>query len=254
MKQKIQFKRDGLNLVGELTTPDKPDSFDLVILMYGFGGPVTPPNANTLLPDLAKMLGEAGLATLLFDFAGHNGSEGQIEDMTVLNGIADANAALQYVLHEVAGVKRIFLLGHSQGGVIASMLAGYYPDKIAKLVLLAPAATLVDDAKIGECQGNRYDPDQMPEQLEFPGGWKLNSFYFRTARFLNIYEVARNFEGPVLALHGSDDQIVNNYASRHYQAIYKHCERHLIEGSDHGLHINRQEVFDRVGNFLAKED
>lgn len=251
MKKEITIKRAGLKLVGNLWTPDDKDEFNLAILMYGFSGPKKPKNANTLIPDLAERLNKHDIATITFDFAGHNDSEGNIENMTVLNEISDANAVLKYAL-SLKNVKKIFLVGHSQGGVISSMMAGYYPDKITKLVLMAPAATLVDDAKIGVCQSNTYDPDNMPDQIKFHD-WELNSFYFRTARFLNVYEVAANFHKPVLALHGTDDKIVNNYASRHYQAIYDNCDFHLIPGGDHGLHTGREEVFNYVENFLKGE-
>ena len=65
--------------------------------------------------------------------------------MTVLNEIEDANAILNYVKTD-PHVRNIYLVGHSQGGVVASMLAGLYPDLIKKVVLLAPATTLKSDA------------------------------------------------------------------------------------------------------------
>ncbi len=116
---------------------------------------------------------------------------------------------------------------------------------------MSPAATLVDDAKLGTCMGGDYDPERVPDKLDF-NDFQLNGWYFRTAKFLNVYETAAAFHGPVLALHGEEDAIVNNYASQHYQAIYDDCEFHLIPGSDHGLHQKRQEVYDRVLDFLTK--
>ena len=246
----ITITRAGLKLAAKVSVPDT-DKYDLVIFMYGFGGPKMPKNANTLIPDLAKTLQKQNLGTIIFDFAGHNQSEGNISDMTIFNQIEDANKVLQYAL-QLKGVNHIYLLGHSQGGVVASMLAGYYADKISKLVLLAPAATLVDDARLGKSQGETYDPHHIPDKLRIHQEWDLNGFYFRTAQFLNVYDVAQNFRGPVLDLHGAADKIINNYASRHYQAIYDNCEFHLIPNGDHGLHVGRDEVMSRVVNFLAK--
>ena len=65
--------------------------------------------------------------------------------MTVCNEIADGKAILDYVRTD-PHVRDIFLVGHSQGGVVASMLAGLYPDVVKKVVLLAPAAQLKDEA------------------------------------------------------------------------------------------------------------
>ena len=66
-----------------------------------------------------------------FDFNGHGDSDGEFENMTVLNEIEDANAILNYVKTD-PHVRNIYLVGHSQGGVVASMLAGLYPDIIKK--------------------------------------------------------------------------------------------------------------------------
>ena len=57
--------------------------------------------------------------------------------MTVLNEIEDANAILKYVKKD-KHVRKIFLLGHSQGGVIVSILAGLYPDIVDGLNFEVP--------------------------------------------------------------------------------------------------------------------
>lgn len=51
--------------------------------------------------------------------------------MTIFNELADANAVLSFA-QQLKGVRRIYLLGHSQGGVIASLMAAYYPDLIGE--------------------------------------------------------------------------------------------------------------------------
>ena len=136
----VELKRDGLTLRGELLLPEK-DSYDIAILMHGFTG-----NRNgELLTALADALLEKGVASVRFDFNGHGDSGGKLEDMTVLNEIADAKVILDYA-KSLKHVRNIFLFGHSQGGVVASMIAGYYPEVFKKIILSAPAATLKDDA------------------------------------------------------------------------------------------------------------
>ena len=118
----VALKRDGLTLRGELLLPEK-DSYDIAILMHGFTG-----NRNgELLTALADALLEKGVASVRFDFNGHGDSDGKLEDMTVLNEIADAKVILDYA-KSLEHVRNIFLFGHSQGGVVASMIAGYYPE------------------------------------------------------------------------------------------------------------------------------
>lgn len=248
LEKKITFKREILTLQGLLHTPDK-ENFDLAILIYGFAGHMNNSPCK-LLPNLAPKLWDKDIATLRFDFSGHGDSDGQIEDMNVLSQLEDANAALQYVKN-IAGVKNIYLIGHSQGGVVTSMLAGYYPDVIAKEVLINPAATLVDDAKIGTCWGVDYDPNHVPDEVKL-APFTLKSFYFRTAKFLNIYDVAQAFTNPALVLTGSNDEIVNNYASRHYHAVLPNNEFHILQGGNHNMDDVRDELNDLILKFLTK--
>lgn len=248
-EKNITIKRDGINLAAKVALPKK-NYYDVAILAYGFVGAMDP-KINDLLPVLAKKLNEKGIATIRFDFNGHGESEGNLENMSIYNELEDYHAVLQYVLDNFKGIQQLYLIGHSQGGVISSMMAGFYPDKVNKLVILSPAATLVDDAKIGTCMGINYNPSDIPKKIDFEG-FRLKDWYFRTAKFINIFEIAKAFHGPVLALHGKKDKIVNPYASIHYQAMLENCELHLISDSDHGLYTNRDEVYSKILNFLDK--
>lgn len=226
----VEIKRDGLTLRGILNTPKK-DKFDLVILMHGFTADKGD-QPGSLLYELANNFEERGLATLRFDFNGHGQSDGEFKNMTVLNELGDAEAILEYA-RSIEGVEKLYLLGHSQGGVVASMMAGYYPDKINKLILLSPAATLKDDAQNGNLQGSEYDPNNVPDELRILDGKTVGGFYLRTAQKLPIYEVAGLYKGPVCLIHGSDDEIVNNIASERYSDTYSNSELHLIPSADH---------------------
>lgn len=248
---KVEIKRDGLTLRGEFHKPNV-EKFNLVILMHGFTSNrgVDP---DQLLYQLAERFENNGLATLRFDFNGHGESDGRFQDMTVLNEIEDGKAILDYA-RNLSGVEKIYLLGHSQGGVVASMLAGYYPDKIAKLALLAPAATLKDDALKGDTQGYTYDPKNIPDELPIKKGLILGGFYLRTAQTLPIYEVAKEYRGPVCLIHGLKDTVVNNIASKRYDDVYSNDQLHLLEDADHGFGIgnSRQEALDIATQFMMK--
>lgn len=247
----VEIKRDGLTLRGTFTKPNT-DKFNLVILMHGFTSNrgIEP---DQLLYQLALRLAANNLATLRFDFNGHGTSDGKFEDMTVLNEISDGKAILDYA-RNIPGVEKIYLLGHSQGGVVASMLAGYYPEKIAKLALLAPAATLKDDALKGNTQGFTYDPHNIPDTLPIKKGLTLGGFYLRTAQTLPIYEVAQEYHGPVCLIHGLKDTVVNKIASVRYDEVYVDDKLHLLADADHGFSIgnSRQEALDIVAKFFSE--
>lgn len=247
----VEIKRDGLTLRGTLTKPSTA-KFNLVILMHGFTSNrgIT---SDQLLYQLANRFADKGMATLRFDFNGHGQSDGEFKNMTVLNEIADGKVILDYA-RKINGVDQIYLLGHSQGGVVASMLAGYYHDRIDKLVLLAPAATLKDDALKGDTQGYTYDPEHIPDELPIKKGLTLGGFYLRTAQTLPIYEVASKYTGPVQLVHGLDDQVVNNIASKRYDEVYQHDQLTLLPKADHGFTEgeSRAEVLDIATGFLME--
>lgn len=103
-----------------------PDGFDrtrdrctVVILMHGImPNPVTIP-----LPHFARALVNSGYAALRFFFYGNWGSDGTNEEVTVPGEIEDARAVYRLV-RSWPFADKVVLLGHSQGGVVAGMLAG----------------------------------------------------------------------------------------------------------------------------------
>lgn len=229
----ITLERDGLQLVG---TREEPfgEIYDMAIIFHGFTA-----NRNTsLLKEITNILQDENIASVRFDFNGHGDSDGKFENMTVLNEIEDANAILNYVKTD-PHVRNIYLVGHSQGGVVASMLAGLYPDLIKKVVLLAPAATLKNDALEGNTQGVTYNPDHIPDRLLFKD-LTLGGFYLRIAQQLPIYEVSAQFTKPVCLIHGTDDTVVSPNALKKYDQIYQNSTLHLIEGADHCFSDNYQ--------------
>ena len=246
----ITIQRDGLSLFGLLEGADKVENEEIAVLMHGFKGDLGY-RKGALLDDLVQTLNAAGLATLRFDFSGCGNSGGRFQDMTVLSEILDGLKIIEYARYTVKA-KRIYLIGHSQGGVVASMLAGYFPDIIAKLILMAPAATLKDDAIKGECQGVVYDPAHIPDYILIDG-FKVGGDYFRTAQTLPIYEVAAQYSGPVLLIHGALDKVVAPVASERYKAVYENSSYHLLEGAGHNLSGQtgqRQTVRDLACSFL----
>ena len=128
-----------------------PDGFNtesgrcpMVILMHG----VFSSKDYNPMPALAKGLAAAGIASIRFDFDGHGKSEGRMEDMTVEKEIADAMAVWTYV-KGLPYVSEIGFLGHSQGGVVASMTAGELSERQVQTILriLAEPDSILPDSK-----------------------------------------------------------------------------------------------------------
>ena len=223
----ITLKRDGLKLYGRYERATATNQ-GVAILMHGFTGNLGY-SKTSLLYELSHQLNAHQIATVRFDFNGHGKSEGNFSDMTVLNEIADAKAALDYVRCQLPAAP-IYRMGHTQGGVVASMLAGYYPEYINKLVLLAPAATVKHDGL--RQHGLNYDPQHIPDQIPFRHR-QVGGFYLRTARTLPIFETAAQYHGPVCLLHGTADELVPPQTSEQFRAHYQNSVLRQIPGGNH---------------------
>lgn len=246
MIQKLTIPGAAGKISALLQRPSDQTSCPLVILMHGF-------MANkTLEPlkSLADRLEKIGIASLRFDFDGHGQSAGKFVDMTVLTELEDSRRVYDFA-RRLDFVTGIALAGHSQGGVVAGMLAGELTDQIRALVLLAPAAVLRDDACKGKLMGRTYDPADPPRRL-FVLFHYVGRDYFRVAQGLKIYETSARYRGPVCLIHGKNDKIVPYSYSEKYHACYADSELYLLEGENHFLSKKRPEVVATAVSFLER--
>ena len=193
----------------------------MVILMHGiFSSKDYGP-----MPQLARGLAKAGIASIRFDFDGHGRSEGRKQDMTIEKELADARAVWNYV-QGLPYVTAIGLLGHSQGGVVASMTAGRLAaeggNALAGFVLLAPGSVIKEACQGGKFFNARFDPKDPPEYIRCWGMYKLGREYLVTTQQLDIYGTAASYSGPVLLLHGDRDGIVPMWCSERFRQTYGH--------------------------------
>lgn len=128
-----------ISLAGTLTLPENGSNFPAVVLISGSG----PQNRNEELLGhkpflvLADYLTRNGIAVLRYDDRGTAGSEGDFAAATSADFATDVASAVAYLqTRSEINHKHIGLVGHSEGGLIAPMVAAKSPD-IAFIVLLA---------------------------------------------------------------------------------------------------------------------
>ena len=246
--QNLSLDGDHGKLSAVLQTPDAQKNFPLVILCHGFTGNKESP----LLTRIANELEKRGIASIRFDFNGHGKSDGNFQDMTILNEIVDAKKVYDCV-SKMPNVTSISIAGHSQGGVVASMLAGDLgAEKIKAVALLAPASVLRDDAIRGNLFGKIYDPLNPPEFVQHLN-YKIGRNYILTAQTLPIYETAEKFTGPVLMIHGTGDITVPYTCSLSYKKIYKRGLVMLLDKADHGFTGQEDRVARTCAEFFARQ-
>lgn len=127
---------------------------------------------------IIKILNEKGIGVIRYDFNGCGQSEGDFQNMTVLNEIEDLLCVISYV-RSLPVTENISLVGHSQGGVVTSMVGGDCSDKQIKCeVLLSAAAVLCEDAIRGITQGAKFAPWHLGQPYyELPREMKLGRDY-----------------------------------------------------------------------------
>lgn len=139
--QEVTFenKGAGISLAGTLTLPKKEGVFPVVILISGSG----PQNRDEELMGhkpflvLSDYLTKNGIAVLRYDDRGTALSKGDFKTATSADFATDVEAGIAYLkTRKEINKKKIGLIGHSEGGLIAPMVATQSKD-VSFIVLLA---------------------------------------------------------------------------------------------------------------------
>lgn len=135
----FQNIKAGISLSGTLTLPEKEGRFPVVILISGSG----PQNRDEELLGhkpflvISDYLTRNGIGVLRYDDRGVGASTGDFKTATSAHFAADVASAIVYLkTRKEVDSKKIGLIGHSEGGLIAPMVAGK-SDDVAFIVLLA---------------------------------------------------------------------------------------------------------------------
>ncbi len=192
---------------------------------------------------IADALARAGIATLRYDDRGFSGYTGNINDCTVEDFKNDALAGLNMLKKRF---DKVGIIGHSEGGTIAMMLAA---EKNADFIIslagmsVSGAEALVwqnrialEDAGLPEETVNAYcsligeafdvkvNGGKMPQadQEDIPEGLKQNyqavlaqmqTPYMSHFLALDVRPVLQNITCPVLALNGTKDVQVEHVSN-----------------------------------------
>ncbi len=137
----ISFENKDANIVlaGTLTLPQKNGLFPAVVLISGSGPQTREEEVFGHKPFLvlSDYLTRNGIAVLRFDDRGTGASKGDFQSATSLDFSTDVEAAVKYLqTRKEIDKKKIGLIGHSEGGIIAPMVA-VKSDAVAYIVLLA---------------------------------------------------------------------------------------------------------------------
>lgn len=205
-----------------------------VVFLGGFNSDMMGQKAT----HLSGWAAERGRAFLRLDYRGHGASSGRFQDGSIGDWLADALAAFDALTEG----KQV-VVGSSMGGWFAMLLAKLRPDRVAGLMLLAPAP---------DFPKRLVEPNLPPDArvaLARDGVWLRPSRYSDSAwpftRHLLEESVAHHVldgdpipvSGPVHILHGDRDQDVPwQHGLKSKDALEaEELVFHLLKGGDHRL-------------------
>ncbi|MEM6728007.1 MAG: alpha/beta fold hydrolase [Pseudomonadota bacterium] len=212
----VTLLNGGQEFVGTLCALED-ETAPTVLLLHGFTG------ARDELPSeavpegvfayTAKALADAGYQSLRIDFRGSGESLGDLtfEDTTFKGQIADAQAAVAYLADQATS--EVYVIGWSQGGLVAAALAGRGAD-VAGVALWNAVAD--PRATYGALFGSEAleaaiaAPADEVRELALPWGVELTlkgAFFDDVAALDPLMEIA-SYGGPLLAANGMTDTLV----------------------------------------------
>ncbi|WDL99081.1 alpha/beta hydrolase family protein [Alicyclobacillus sp. ALC3] len=222
MQRSIELTHHGLTLRGMAHIPDgATEPLPAVVMYHGFTATRIEP--HRLFVKIGRALESVGMASFRFDFSGNGESDGDFEDVTISGEIAEAHAMLDYVLADVlADVNvdpaRVTLVGMSMGGLVASQVAGDRPDDVQRLVLLGPAGGSVYEVVSSLLTESGADLTVDMPYYDYLGNRVSRTLLQDLAAF-RVYDRAKTYRGPVLILHGQQDEVVPSATASEYQEM-----------------------------------
>jgi pimeloyl-ACP methyl ester carboxylesterase len=236
---------DGIRLHAKLDQVSEKGP--LCILIHGFTGHIE----ETHIVAVSKGINAVGIATLRADMYGHGHSDGEFKKHTLFKWMTNVLTVIDYA-RALDFVTDIYLCGHSQGGLLVMLAAAMKHDVIRGLIPLSPAWMIPEIARKGELLGEQFDPDHIPESLDFWNGHKLDANYVRVAQTIRVDDAIARYAGPVLVVHGDEDESVPLRCGVEAAHAYRDAKLVIIPGDDHCYTRHLDQVVDAVKTWLEE--
>ena len=225
----MYITEDGLRLNATLDMPTGArEKCPLVVIIHGFTGH----SEEEHIRAVSSGLNAVGCATLRVDMYGHGHSDGAFRKHTLYKWLTNALTVIDYA-QSLDFVTDIYLCGHSQGGLLVMLAAALKHDVIKGVIALSPACMIPEYARKGTLLGVDFDPDNIPDTLGCWEGQSLDGNYARVAQTIHVEDAIARYHGPVLVVHGDEDEAVPVRYGIEAADAYADAKLVLIPGDDH---------------------
>lgn len=230
MDESLTFKDENGHQVSAILSRPSQNATGVVVLCHGF---LSNKNSTTN-KTLTRMLNEAGLATLRFDFFGQGESEGLLEDITVTLSVGQAHGAVDFVRSQ--GYGKIGLVGSSFGGLVAILTTAQRQD-IDCLALKCPVVDFAEEFRLefGPGELARWQStDTIPNLMGGEGRIRLKYQMYEDCLRNIAYGPASKIVAPTLIVQGARDELVPLHQSqRLLEALSGQKRLDLLPEADH---------------------
>lgn len=252
MIQDYQYRAVSLDVNGRLLrgcvrTPLENKKYPTVIFYHGFK--VDRIGMQRLHELFARRLVKEGFACVRFDFYGLGESDGDFSEMTLGKELEEAKEIYAWTQkQDFCDQDELYISGHSQGGLICSLIAPSIQPKA--MILWSPALNQYYGASLrARTMKGKTDKGFDIEGLE------LSREYLDEIRKMNFREMITGYSNPVVLIHGSMDELVPIECAYVYQDFYQdHMTLKIIEGANHQFKSLewKNKVYDYSVEFLKK--
>ncbi len=245
----LWIEDNGIRLNAELELPEnRTGAVPLLILLHGFTGHMNEPH----LVALKDAVLQEGFGVLRAELYGHGNSEGEFRDHNLNNWLSNTLAIIGYA-QSIKEVSEIYLAGHSQGGLVVMLAAGKRGDALSGLIALSPAVMIPEDARSGRILGITFDKKNPPKEIRIDEEHVLSGEYLRIAQTIYPEKTAPNYKGPVLIVHGEEDEVVNVQVGIDVAKLYENAELFIVPGDNHCYDYHCDEMVSAVTDWLKKQ-
>ncbi len=236
---------DGIKLHAKLDMPEGREKCPLVILVHGFTGDME----ELHIVEVAKAITESGSASLRVEMYGHGKSGGKFHDHTLYKWVNNMLTVVEYA-RTLDFATDLYLCGHSQGGLLVMLIAGMCPDRFKAIIPMSPAWMIPEIARQGELLGTKLDPVNIPDEFVQDEENLLSGNYIRVAQTIHVEDEIARYNGPVLIIHGDEDESVPYEYGVKAAELYMNAKLVTIRQEDHCYNYHLDQVTDAIKNFL----
>ncbi len=228
MDEKLTFKNQNNDSISALLSMPKKSNGTGIVLLHCF----TCTKHHRIMRTLSEGLSDAGFIVLRFDFSGNGESEGKLEEASYTKMIGEVKVAVSLLKEK--GAKKIALAGHSMGAMM-SMLGAANDQRVSAVCFIA-----------GSSEASRVKqifPSDIIEKVEIDGSAEtvvygrvitLKKDFLRDIEKYSIVQAAQKFSGPLLIVHGSNDETINvSHAKKLFDIANEPKKLEILEGADH---------------------